>query len=80
MPSVDIMSDDMDGVVVLGLRVSVVSAGSVAVNTELNWALNISALSLGSSFRIQLCLRGAMSMESVFLCLMNNIVNISIIL
>lgn len=71
MPSVDIMSGDMDGVVELGLRVSVVSAGSVAVNTELNWALNISALSLGSSFRIPLCLSGAMSMESVFLCLMN---------
>ena len=47
------------------------SEGLSLVNTELNCAFKISAFSLGVSFTVSLTLRGAMSMESVFLCLMN---------
>ena len=40
------------------------------VKTELNWALRISALSLGESLSSPFSFRGAISIESVFLCLM----------
>ena len=45
-------------------------AGLSVVKTELNWALRISALSLGESLSSQFSFRGAISIESVFLCLM----------
>jgi len=38
------------------------------VKTELNWAFRVSALSLGESLSSPFSFRGAMSIESVFLC------------
>ena len=40
------------------------------VKTELNWALRISASSLDESLSSPFSFRGAISIESVFLCLM----------
>jgi hypothetical protein len=45
------------------------SDGLSVVNTKLNCRLSISALSLGASFSSPFSLRGAISIDSVFLCL-----------
>ena len=72
MPSVDISMSSMFGYCFLFLHQewSEKSVGLFLVKTELNWALRISAFSLGESFSTPFSFKGDISTESGFLCLM----------
>ena len=72
MTSIDISMSSMFGYCLLLLHQvwSEKSDGLSLVKTELNWALRISVCSLGESFSTPFSFKGAISTESVFLCLM----------